>query len=456
MPLFDVLSVRCIVLGAGFSRAVSEQMPLTDELGQAALERLPRRHVSNFPDRPFRGGYFEAWLSRLAEPQPDLRDEENLRNQAAFVEVSKAIRDVLVEAQTSAMASPPPAWLERFLRMTHANRWTVITFNYDTLLEAALNHLYLWDPQTSPPLVEQNDLVDGLPPIPPSNGVVFRKGQRSDSGRLLKLHGSIDCWWSTGDATGATIVRTPGGWGGNPASYARDGAVPGRAPFLVPPAAAKSTFYRNPVSQELWQRAANALGNATAVDFVGYSFPVTDLVTSGMVADRLGWGREVDIQVVNPNPEPPLKHLKTLGVADAKATHDRIDTYVDDLEKRTAERAVDDLTDLPGELPVIVGTFEANLARVTGCHQLPCGLRLVPEAFDGSAHAPRPEMHGGEPPLTVEQIRRELAGRRQLLVPVGADQDARVISWVRRQWPVGYGDGRWLVGVLSQAPPRNE
>lgn len=54
------------ILGAGFSRAISDRMPLTDELGNLALNR------GIFPPEtaPFQGGQFEAWLSRRAEPQP--------------------------------------------------------------------------------------------------------------------------------------------------------------------------------------------------------------------------------------------------------------------------------------------------------------------------------------------------------------------------------------------------
>lgn len=60
------------------------------------------------PPHRFTGGYFEAWLSRLAEPQPDLRDDENLHNQAWFVRLTEILREVLVRRQNEVMPSAPP------------------------------------------------------------------------------------------------------------------------------------------------------------------------------------------------------------------------------------------------------------------------------------------------------------------------------------------------------------
>jgi len=424
-------------------------MPTTDELGGLALQGLAPGQVS-VPDRGFADGYFEAWLSRLAEPQPDLRYDENLRNQASFATISEVVREVLVQRQTQVMAWPPPRWLERFLRVAHVEQLTVLTFNYDTLVEAAVDGpVRIWDWTGRSP-VDSNDLVDGLPASPPPAGMTFTKA-RSDSFRLLKLHGSIDCWWVNGDATGATIVRTPDGWKDVAPLYARRGAVPGRTPFLVPPAAGKSQFFRNPLIREVWQRAAAALQEASAVAFLGYSFPLTDLVTSGMVADRLA-GRDVLVEVVNPSPEVPLDNLRRLDVA-ADSSHDTVETYLHELERVSAARAAAALADLDDQLPVLVGTEESNLARVTACHSQPPGVRLVAEPFDGWSRATRSMTDGGDPPVTVAHLRRQLAEGTQLNVAVAQGEEASVIGWERYHTVTGYA-GEWAVGVLSAAPPR--
>src|SRR5438270_231686 len=54
------------VLGAGFSRALSCRLPLTDELGNACLDRADLRHDTRVPAAGFNGGSFESWLSGMA------------------------------------------------------------------------------------------------------------------------------------------------------------------------------------------------------------------------------------------------------------------------------------------------------------------------------------------------------------------------------------------------------
>ena len=95
------------VVGAGFSRAVSDQMPLTDELGEAALERLrsvlpPRLALERLP----KGMNFEAWLSQLAGDQPYLSDAENAENRAAFLRFSEEI--ARLSARESRRCLPTP------------------------------------------------------------------------------------------------------------------------------------------------------------------------------------------------------------------------------------------------------------------------------------------------------------------------------------------------------------
>ncbi len=426
-------------------------MPVTDELGQLALKGMSPSEV-HIPESGFKDGYFETWLSRLAEPQPDLRYEQNLRNQAAFAEISEAVRRVLVERQQATMAKPPPRWLERLLRIAHFEQFTLLTFNYDTLVEAAIDgYIRIPDRKNGIPRIESVDLVDGLPPTPaPTGGLVVTRGPGRSSFRLLKLHGSIDCWWVTGDATGATIVRSPDGWRSDGESYAARGAVPGRSPFLVPPAAAKSHFYANPLTHELWQRAAKALEVASSVALVGYSLPLTDLVTAGMFADRLG-GRETRVQVVNRKPEAPIGNLKRLGI-EANSDFGSVESYVDELERQASLRAAVEVGELGRELPVLVGTDERNFARVTGAVRIGEAIHLQVEERRGWALATRAEGNGGELPVTVEELRHLLSDESLIKVDLPEGHEVSVIAWEPYHVASGYR-GEWTVGILSEAPP---
>ncbi len=443
---------RCLVLGAGFSRAVSPLMPTTDELGDQAAQALADAGI-RLPRQGFTGGYFEAWLSRLAEPQPDLRDDENLHNQAWFVRLTEILREVLVRRQNEVMASSPPWWLQRLIGVAHQARLTVISFNYDTLLEAACNACVVWDWANST-RVGSTHLVQNLPPEPVLAGTFATPP--ADTFRLLKLHGSVDCWWVNGDATGATIVRVPRGWRHDQpgrGDHVRDGALPGRTPFVVPPSAAKSYFYRNPVTRELWQQAAAALQAADTVALVGYSLPVTDLVTSGMFADRLS-GRDVTVEVVNPNPGPPLDALDRLTIR-AQAYDGPVESYVDTLEQQAATAATAELADLPGHLPVLVGSAEPQVAAVTGVARDGQTTRLAVESFTGSPEATRRREPSEAPPLTIADLRRALGTQDGAGAGLGVrlpdGNDASVIGWERLFMPVGRA-AEWAVAVLSAGP----
>jgi hypothetical protein len=97
-----------LILGAGFSRSISDHMPLTDELGNAAAATLGPAHTADVPAQGFQGGNFETWLSALAEDQPYLDAAQNLRNQALFLRFSAAIADVLGLAVNEVLSAPEP------------------------------------------------------------------------------------------------------------------------------------------------------------------------------------------------------------------------------------------------------------------------------------------------------------------------------------------------------------
>lgn len=313
---------RAVLLGAGFSHAISpDHMPLTNKLGDLVLDRLEEHGVA-VGRRPLAGEGFEVWLSRLAEPQPDLKPEVNLANQSLFLRVTSALHEVLLFQQQSVLEREPDWWLRRFVGALHYSpaQTTLITFNYDMLVEYVTDWCRLVD--GSGTRVTLNDLRRFGPTAPyvPPTGASCGE-ERASSFQLLKLHWSVDSYWSPGDRTGATINRWDHGTRFQrpilPSEDSRAEVLPGRVPFLVPPAAAKSAFYDNPVSRELWQRAAAAIGEADEVALIGYSVPLTDLVTSGMLGDGLRSGN-ANIVIVNPDVDTVRQKLNDLGINGAR------------------------------------------------------------------------------------------------------------------------------------------
>jgi hypothetical protein len=116
-----------------------------DELGNSCLDVGGLRDDPRVPVGGFRGGSFETWLSRLADELPYLSVQENLENQALFEQFGAAIASVLGEGVQEALAGGCPVWLTEFVRVAHKRRATLITFNYDPLIECEVGTGLLYD-----------------------------------------------------------------------------------------------------------------------------------------------------------------------------------------------------------------------------------------------------------------------------------------------------------------------
>jgi hypothetical protein len=90
--------------------------------------------------------------------------------------------------------------------------------------------------------------------------------------------------------------------------------LPSHDVFIVPPAALKGQRLVEPVTRELWRRAAEALTEADRIVMVGYSLPQADHSVVGMLAEGIR-GRDVQIEVVNPQPAEVVGRLVRLGVS---------------------------------------------------------------------------------------------------------------------------------------------
>ncbi len=310
-------------------------MPLTDELGNEVIERVARIEAFKLP-RHFTGGSFEVWLSRIAEDQPDLYSADNLRNRYIFGLCSDALAEVLNERVAKASADAiSNYWLQDLLHALHVTKATIITFNRDVLIELAVNaaNIMIWENTnlsgvTGQTSINRNDILGGFPELPPSR---YRFGPPNQAARLLKLHGSTNWYWQPGDASGASVIA----WmidGESQTVQTKQEvmeelarSVLGRVPTIIPPSAAKAEFYRSPLLSKLWQDARTALSaGAGNLYLVGYSLPLTDLVTLGMLRETVGsggGGERRQIVVVNPEASSIIQAL----VAN-RVTNDRIST----------------------------------------------------------------------------------------------------------------------------------
>ncbi|WP_298443209.1 hypothetical protein [Ferrimicrobium sp.] len=296
----------------------NDQLPLASELLDPILEQLRDQDKKFSPPRG--GENFEQWLSRLAEGQPYLSADQNLERSASFVKISRQIAEIISERERKALNQPIPDWFADLLVAWHVRQATVISFNYDNLIECGVNsqHLNMFGPYP----ISVHDVLRRLPPLPPSQreresrisniqggGAVSLSGDSwiqdepcEETFRLIKLHGSISWYWVPDDMTGSTLQR----WaevgsfehplGDQRTSIRRQ--LPGREPFIAPPSSTKSRYLANPVIRQLWIDAHEALANAERVYFLGYSIPLQDQAAMALFRETLG-DREVEICIAD-------------------------------------------------------------------------------------------------------------------------------------------------------------
>ncbi|TWJ25240.1 SIR2-like protein [Micromonospora endolithica] len=301
------------LLGAGFSKSVHDCMPTLPELRDLVLARLGADGVK--PDlRAFQDD-LEQWMSYLAADQPWLTDAENLQNRATFLTVAQEINAVVEERELLARQAHgmnPPDWLMRLVEAWSDTEVGIITFNYDLLVERALNELgrlgtlgdlYPLPLTTRFPAGSSAFLSSGPPtqPVP----------------RLLKLHGSTN--WRFGGSTAPVteelyLTENRAVW--DPASASPRSDAPREAfrfahkiPLIIPPTGAKGGWYANLALRAQWRHAAEEIRRCEQLVVIGYSFPATDLLVRHLVAQHLPTTSRVEVVDLSRAPAAALSDL---------------------------------------------------------------------------------------------------------------------------------------------------
>lgn len=254
------------ILGAGFSRAIYENMPLMEDLGFQV-----RKFVEIDPYAQSISQDIEQFLTFLATDQPWLAESTRLRNQALFLEATRVIEEVILYNENYVAQDDMPDWLGKLVTHWHQQQAVVISLNYDTLVERAAKAMV-------------NKSAGDLYPLGLSNAATRDNSlygpDRNPTLRLCKLHGSLNWYYSgTRYSTGETVYYVPvSGWGQDDdgEKMAQD-YVMDKVPYLIPPTTEKSSLFRHETLRSIWSSAAKAIREADNVYALGYSFPMTDL-----------------------------------------------------------------------------------------------------------------------------------------------------------------------------------
>ena len=284
------------VLGAGFSKAIYEEMPTMDELSTEVRNRLKEPNSPLPPELDNLGNDIELWMTYLSQPQPWLKNYENDYNRSIAGQIRQQIKEIIDDHTSKAARFEAPDWLNGLIKSWHARQATIITLNYDTLIERAARELKIKDtnhglfPENMYPPYFSNINLRSLPSL--------RIGGEIDTFSYLKLHGSVNWYYSGRDVFyGETIF-----YADVPALGIDDSEKEkslgllskDKENLIIPPVNEKTTYFNNETVKGLWQEAGSSLIKAKKVYIIGYSLPVSDL------------GMQLFMTNNQPNPSTPI------------------------------------------------------------------------------------------------------------------------------------------------------
>ena len=136
------------ILGAGFSKAISQNMPTLKDVSESVFPYVHAQDPKLADDLAKLGNSVELWMSFLSQSQPWLSREQVHHNLA----VAHRIRERLchtIETHTNDTRTVPE-WLNALVENWHDQKTTVVTLNYDTLIERVAIGLPIPREETDP------------------------------------------------------------------------------------------------------------------------------------------------------------------------------------------------------------------------------------------------------------------------------------------------------------------
>lgn len=304
------------VLGAGFSKAVSNHMPLMSELSGLVLHRLSSvdKHLPTEIENS--GTDIELWLSYLLDPAPYLLEPARLRYKALGLDIIDLIQYEIEEGERQAISEACPEWFRKLGEYWVENSSRIVTLNYDTLVERVVTDV---GADSRPPLTSSQLYPGSMTPASRRTEYNFVAGPPvSNPPTLSKLHGSSN-WYYSGEENyaGETLYQSGvRGWTFNERSEQRDyGYLGDKKPLIVAPMTDKSRLFQHETIRQTWKDAHTSMILAKRIFVLGYSLPQTDRTFQQLLhsasAASLTESPKL-IYVVNSDPDLPASYSALL------------------------------------------------------------------------------------------------------------------------------------------------
>ena len=244
-------------------------------------------------------------MTYLSQAQPWLQDYETDLNLATARQIRKQIKEIIDDHTLSAAQSGPPYWLCVLIRLWHDQRANVLTLNYDTLVERVIRRM---SDSNVEPILAQHIYPPYFADIASRSGAAVWDGEASDTFLYLKLHGSVN-WYYSGrdDFYGETIFCANLHPIGEDYSRLREEKEAlellskDKDTLIIPPVTEKTTYFNNETVRGLWKDARSALAEARRIVVIGYSLPPSDLGMRLFLANNQP-APKTPVYVVDTNP----------------------------------------------------------------------------------------------------------------------------------------------------------
>jgi hypothetical protein len=305
------------ILGAGFSKAIFPQMPLLKDLSIELGNRMQKEDiniVNLWNDYALNSDTsdFELLLSAIFQSAPWKDDAQIYTDKALYERIAIHLVDILNEREDMYFRNiSSENYLFEFIDFLEKHNSTVITFNYDTILETMFCKKHEGEMTQGTFGATLVSLFKSIPLksiLSRLNDVWLGGEENYNFFELLKLHGSIN-WYHNDDTSGATEIFyvdkyqqvVKGRNYDEKTRHEEEISKAGLKPLIIPPVLEKSNQFINKLLKVLWIKAREELAKSDDVIIIGYSFPKSDVTVDLLF--RFALRRQATIYIVDVNPK---------------------------------------------------------------------------------------------------------------------------------------------------------
>lgn len=270
---------QTFILGAGFSKAITDTMPLLNGLSQEIKDKIDitqdedikhfwndfivKNNIGNIQDKDTAN--FEDILTYLSTTFTYENYKEIGLKNILYEYIKEQIVEIFKEKNVDKKITDQ-SYLKDFLNYLVDTKTNVCTFNYDLVLENSFKKIK--------PNVKDNHFKDLYIIQKIDTGLMsFFSEENADilknSIKIYKLHGSINWLYDKNAQNGIRVIS--------------DRTLPeyklGLSPLIVPPTISKNFSPLTPLLNIQWYKFREELENADKIYIIGYSIPKTDIAT---------------------------------------------------------------------------------------------------------------------------------------------------------------------------------